>query len=320
MQILSMLFMVVALLAAPVAWAQAYPARPVRVIVPFSVGGAVDIVTRLVCQKLTVVWGQPIVVDNRTGASGNIGGNLAAKATPNGYTLFMTSGSVVTANQHLFKKMPFNPSRDFSPVTKVASGPQALVVNPNFPAKNVEELIALAKIKPQSILFGSLGFGTQIHLAGVNFIHKAGIDVTHVPYVKLAALITDILGNQSHVAMLNLPAAIAFVKHGKLRALAVTSKERTSQLPDVPAVAETLPGFENSGWSGIMVPTGTPQAIVHKIYRDVAKVLESEDVRQRMGDLGMIPVGDSPMVFARAIREESARWEMIIRERKLQLD
>jgi len=306
--------------AATVASAQNFPTKPVRVIVPFSAGGATDIVTRVAAQKLTDVWGQTIVVDNRAGASGNIGGELAAKATPDGYTLFMTSGSIVTANQHLFKKMPFNPEKDLVAVINVASGPQALVVNPSFPAKNVKELIAMAKAKPKGITFGSAGFGTQTHLAAENFIYTAGIDVVHVPYKGEAPAIGDLLGGQIQFVTPNLAAAIAFVRQGRLRALGVTSKQRSAQLPDVPAIAETLPGFENLGWFGFMAPAGTPKGIVDKINKDTAKALQSEDVRKRLEDLGMVPAANTPAEFAKAIKEESVRWAKIIHERKLQVN
>lgn len=320
MQIMKWIALLGALLAAGGAWAQNYPSKPVRVIVPFSAGGATDIVARIVGQKLTDIWGQTVVVDDRAGASGNIGGDLAAKSTPDGYTLFMTSGSIVTANQYLFKKMPFDPEKDLVAVTNVASGPQALVVNPNFPAKSVKELIAMAKAKPKSMTFGSAGFGTQTHLAAENFIYSAGIDAVHVPYKGEAPAITDLVGGQIQFVTPNLAAAIAFVKQGKLRALGVTSKTRSSQLPDVPAIAETLPGFENLGWFGFMVPAGTSKAIIEKVQKDTAKVLQSADVRKRLADLGMAPVANSPAEFAKAIKEESARWAKIIRERKLQVN
>ena len=320
MRIMKWIALLGALLAAGGAWAQNYPSKPVRVIVPFSAGGATDIVARIVGQKLTDIWGQTVVVDDRAGASGNIGGDLAAKSTPDGYTLFMTSGSIVTANQYLFKKMPFDPEKDLVAVTNVASGPQALVVNPNFPAKSVKELIAMAKAKPKSMTFGSAGFGTQTHLAAENFIYSAGIDAVHVPYKGEAPAITDLVGGQIQFVTPNLAAAIAFVKQGKLRALGVTSKTRSSQLPDVPAIAETLPGFENLGWFGFMVPAGTSKAIIEKVQKDTAKVLQSADVRKRLADLGMAPVANSPAEFAKAIKEESARWAKIIRERKLQVN
>ena len=308
-----------ALIAASAA-AQNYPSKPVRVIVPFSAGGATDIVARLVSQKLGDTWGQQVVVDNRAGAGGNIGGELAARSAPDGYTLFMTSGSIVTANQHIYRKMPFNPEKDLVPVTNVASGPQALIVTPTFPPRTVKELITLAKARPKEITFGSAGFGTQTHLAAENFLHAARIEILHIPYKGEAPAVVDVMAGQVQIATPNLAASINFIQQGKLRALGVTSKARVPQLPNVPAIAETLPGFENLGWFGFMVPAGTPREIVDKIYRDTAKALESADVKSRFEGLGMAPVGDSPADFAKYMREETGRWARIVRERKLQLD
>jgi len=309
-----------AIVIASTAFGQTYPTHPVRVIVPFSPGGATDIVTRVVAQKLNEVWAQTVVVDNRAGASGNIGGDLAAKANPDGYTLFMTSGSIVAANPHLFKHMPFNPQKDLAPVTNVASGPQAIVVNPSFPAKTLKDFIAAAKAKPRGYTYGSAGVGTQTHLAAENFLYTAGIDLLHVPYKGEAPAVVDLIAGQIHMVTPNLSAAIAFIQQGKLRALAVTSKERVKQLPDVPAAAETLPGFENLGWFGFMVPAGTPKVIISKIQQDTAKALQSPDIKARFEQIGMVPVGNTPDVFARAISLESQHWAKIVRERKLQVE
>ena len=308
------------LFAATAFAADSYPVRPVRIVVPFSPGGATDIVARLVAQKLNEAWGQSMIVDNRAGAGGNIGGDIAAKANPDGYTLFMTSGSIVTANQHMYAKMPFSPEKDLVAVTSVASGPQVLVVHPSAPAKNLKEFIAQAKAKPKSMTYGSAGVGTQTHLAAENFIYTAGIDVTHIPYKGEGPAVTDLVGGQIQFVTPNLSAAIAFINTGKLRALGVTSKERSGQLPTVPAIAETLPGFENLGWFGFMVPTGTPKAVIDKINADTVKVLAGPDLRKRFSDIGMVPVGNSPQDFARDIKAESARWEKIIKERKLQVN
>lgn len=309
-----------ALLASTAVGAQGFPNKPVRIIVPFSAGGATDIVTRVVAQKLTEIWGQTLVVDNRAGAGGNIGADLAAKSLPDGYTVFMTSGSIVTANQHMYKTLPYNAEKDLVAVTNVASGPQAIVVNPSFPAKTVKDLIAMAKAKPKGVTFGSAGIGTQTHLAGENFIYSAGIDVIHIPYKGEAPAVSDLIGGQIQFVTPNLSAAINFVRSGKLRALAVTSKERSKQLPEVPAVAETLPGFENLGWFGFMVPAGTPRAVVTKIHDDTVAALKDPAIAKRFEDLGMVPVGNSSEAFAKAIKEESGRWAKIIKERKLQVN
>ena len=300
--------------------AQVFPAKAVRIIVPFSPGGATDIVTRLVAQKLSEVWGQQVVVDNRAGAGGNIGGELVARSAPDGYTIFMTSGSIITANQHIYKKMPFDPAKDLVPVTNVASGPQVLIVTPSFPPKTIKELIALAKAHPYQISYGSAGFGTQTHLAAENFLYAAKIEVLHVPYKGEAPAIVDTMAGQVPLSTPNLAAAINYIQQGKLRALGVTSKHRSPQLPAVPAVAETLPGFENLGWFGFVVAAGTPKEIIDKIYRDTGKLLEAADIKSRFDGLGMVPVGNSPAEFTRYVHEETDRWAKIVRERKLQVE
>ena len=300
--------------------AQNYPSRPVRVVVPFAPGGATDIVTRVVAQKLTESWGQTVVVDNRAGAGGNIGADIVAKATPDGYTLLMTSGSIVTANPYIFRKLQYSPDKDLVAITNVASGPQIVAVNPGMAAKTLKDFIALAKAKPRTMTYGSAGVATQTHLAAENFLFTAGIDIVHVPYKGEGPALTDLLGGQIQMVTPNLSAAIGFVQQGKLRALAVTSKERVRQLPDVPAAAETLPGFENLGWFGFVAPAGVSKAVIDKVYQDTVKVLQSPDIRARFEQLGMVPVGNAPGDFAKAIREESVRWAKIIRERKLQVE
>jgi tripartite-type tricarboxylate transporter receptor subunit TctC len=304
-------------LSSPLVLAQNYPAKPVRIIVPFPAGGATDIVTRVLGQKLSEAWGHQVIVDIRAGAGGNIGGELAARAAPDGYTLFMTSGSIVTANQHIYRKMPFDPAKDLVPVTNVASGPQVLVVTATFPPRTVKDFIALAKARPREIAFGSAGFGTQTHLATENLIYNTGIDVLHVPYKGESLALTDVIAGQVQFATPNMAAAINYIQQGKLRALGVTSRVRAPQLPAVPAIAESLPGFENLGWFGLMAPTGTPREVIEKVYRDSEKVLALPDIKSRFDGLGMAPVGNSPVEFAKAIREETERWGKIVRERKL---
>ncbi|MEK7361156.1 MAG: tripartite tricarboxylate transporter substrate binding protein [Pseudomonadota bacterium] len=299
------------------AFAQGYPNKSVKIIVPFPPGGATDIVTRLVAQKLTEVWGQSVIVENRSGAGGNIGGEAAATSTPDGYTLFMTSGSIVTANQHIYKKMPFDPARDLLPITNVASGPQVIVVHPSFPAKNLKEFINAARAKPGVLNFGHAGIGTQTHLAAENFLFAANLNVISIPYKGEGPAMTDLVANQINMVTANIPGAIGFINQGKLRALAVTGKQRSPQMPDVPTVAETLPGFENIGWFGLMAPAGTPKEVLDKVHRDTAKILDTTEMRARFYVLGMAPVGNTPAQFADAIREETARWAKVVRERKI---
>ena len=299
------------------AWAQGYPAKAVKIIVPFAPGGATDIVTRILAQKLTETWGQSVIVENRSGAGGNIGGEAAAKSTPDGYTLFMTSGSIVTANQYIYKKMAFDPAKDLMPITNVASGPQVIVVHPSFPAKTLKEFIAAARAKPGALNFGHAGIGTQTHLAAENFLFAANLNVVSIPYKGEGPAMTDLVANQINMVTANIPGAIGFINQGKLRALAVTGKQRSPQMPNVPTVAETLPGFENIGWFGLMAPAATPKDVLDKVYRDTAKILDSTELRARFYVLGMVPVGNTPAQFADAIREESARWAKVVRERKI---
>jgi tripartite-type tricarboxylate transporter receptor subunit TctC len=297
--------------------AQAWPTKTVRIVVPFAAGGATDVVARLLAQKLGETWGQSVVVENRAGAGGNIGADVVAKSPPDGYNLLMTSGSIVTANPYMYKTMPFDAARDLVAITNVASGPQVIAVTPSFPAKDLREFIAYAKANPKKVNMGSAGVGTQTHLAGENFAHAAGIDVTHVPYKGESAAMIDLIGGQIQMATPNLGGAINHIQQGKLRALAVTSSQRSPQMPDLPAVAEVLPGFENAGWFGLMAPAGTPPEVIDRVYRDSAKILNSEEFRTKLGQQGMVPVANSPQDFAQAIREESARWAKVISERGL---
>jgi tripartite-type tricarboxylate transporter receptor subunit TctC len=297
--------------------AQSWPSKPVKIVVPFAAGGATDVVARLLAQKLGETWAQSVLVENRAGAGGNIGADAVAKSPGDGYTLLMTSGSIVTANPHMYKVMPFDAARDLVAITNVASGPQVIAVSENVPAKDLKELIALAKSQPKGVNFGSAGIGTQTHLAAENFAFSAGVELTHVPYKGESAAITDLIGGQIQLATPNLGAAIGFIQQGKIRALAVTSRERSPQLPEVPSASEVLPGFENAGWFGLMAPAGTPRDVIDRIHRDSAKILLSDEFRAKLALQGMVPIANSPADFAAAIREESARWARVIRERGL---
>jgi len=307
-----------AALAPSLASAEAWPARPVRIIVPFAAGGATDVVARLLAQKLNEAWGQGVVVEDRPGAGGNIGADVVAKSTPDGYTLLMASGSIVTANPFMYKSMSFDPAKDLAPITNVASGPQVIAVAKSVPAKTLREFIAYVKANPGKVNYGSAGVGTQVHLAGENFAYAAGLDMTHVPYKGEASALSDLVGGQIQMVPANLGAAINLVKGGEIRALAVTSRARSSELPGVPAVDEVVPGFENAGWFGLMAPAGTPREVIEKVYRDTAKALQGEAFKVALAKQGMTPVGNSPAAFQAAIRDETARWAKVIHERHLQ--
>ena len=308
---------VAALALTPALAADPWPSKPVKIIVPFAAGGATDVVARLLGQKLGDAWNQPVVVEDRAGAGGNIGGDAVAHSPPDGYTLLMTSGSIVTANPYMYRSMSFDPAKDLVGITNVATGPQVIAVANNVPAKTLAEFIAYVKANPGKVNFGSAGVGTQTHLAAENFAYTAGLQMTHVPYKGEAAALTDLVGGQIQMVTPNLGGAINLIKGGKIRGLAVTSRDRSAELPDVPAAAETIPGFENAGWFGLMAPTGTPRDVVEKIYRDSAKILQSAEFKAQLAKQGMVPVGNSPADFQAAIREESKRWEKVIKERGL---
>ncbi|MFN4900457.1 MAG: Bug family tripartite tricarboxylate transporter substrate binding protein [Betaproteobacteria bacterium] len=298
--------------------AQAFPNKPVRLIVPFVAGGATDIVARLVAQKLSAAWGQPVVVENRGGAGGNIGADAVAKSPADGYTILVTSGSIVTVNPHMYAKMPFDAKKDLAPITNLASGPQVLVVHPAVPAKNVKELVALAKSKPGQLNFGSAGIGSQVHMAAEAFVYAAGIEAQHIPYKGEAVAFTDLAGGQVQFMVGNIAGATGHIQSGRIRALGVTSAKRSPQLPDVPTVAEAgLPGFENTGWFGFMAPAGTPKPIIDKIHADTVKVLADQEVKDRLTQLGMAPVGNSPADFTKEIAVEYERWGKVVTARKI---
>jgi tripartite-type tricarboxylate transporter receptor subunit TctC len=300
-------------------WSQDYPTKPVRIVVPFAAGGATDIVTRLLAQKLNETWKQSVLVETRGGAAGNIGAAEVARAAPDGYTLLMTSGSIVSANQHIYKNMGFDPAKDLVPITGVASGPQVVVVHPDFAAKTLKELIDMAKAKPGSLNYGHAGIGSQTHLAAENLLHTAKIDMTNIPYKGEGPAVTDLVAGQINMVTSNLPAAIGFIQQGRLRALAVTSRARIKQLPDVPAAAETLPGFENLGWFGLMAPANTPKNVIDRVYLDTAKALDTTEMRARLFVQGMGPMNTTPEQFAKLIRDDTARWEKVVRERKIEV-
>ncbi|OGA39926.1 MAG: hypothetical protein A3G24_11480 [Betaproteobacteria bacterium RIFCSPLOWO2_12_FULL_62_13] len=310
----------VVLLGAPFVAAQGFPAKPVRMVLPFSPGGATDILARIAGQALSEAWGQSVIVDNRPGAGGAIAGSLVTRANPDGHTLYMPSGTIVTANPHIYPKLPYNPGKDLVPITNLASSPQVIVVQPGFAARTVKDLIAMAKAKPKTITFSSAGVGSQTHLAAESLAFAAGIDATHVPYKSGGLAANAVLSGEVNLTTANVPVAVGHINQGRLRALAVTSRARIRQLPDVPTVADTIPGFENLGWWALMAPRGTPKVVIEKIQRDVVKMLQSPDMRARLDQLGMDPIGSSPAQFARQLRQESEQWAKIVRERGLRVN
>lgn len=299
------------------AQAQSWPQKPVKFIVPFPPGGATDISARLLGEQLSRIWGQQVIIENRGGAGGGVGAAEAARATPDGYTLFFPSGSVVTANQHIYAKMAYNPEKDFVPVTNVVSGPQVLIVPASSPFKTVKDLIDHAKANPGKLNFGHAGIGSQTHLAAENFVYQAKIQAQAVPYKGEGPGIAALVGSETDFFLGNMAAAIGHINGGRLRALGVTSKGEAPQLPGVPAIAKTVPGFENAGWFGIVAPTGTPNEIVQKVYRDTKQALGDSRMKARFYAQGLAPVGNSPEEMAKALKEETALWANVVRERKI---
>ncbi len=305
------------LLVSGAAFGQSWPQKPVKFIVPFPPGGATDISARLLGERLTKIWGQTVIIENRGGAGGGVGAVEAARAAPDGYTLFFPSGSVMTANQHIYEKLAYDPVKDFVPVTTVVSGPQVLVVPASAPWKTVAELIAAAKAQPGRLTFGSAGIGSQTHLAAENFVATAGIDAVHVPYKGEGPGLAALVGGETSFLVTNIAAALVHIRSGRLRALGVTSKTEFAQLPGVPPIAKTLPGFENSGWFGIVAPTGTPRPIIDKVYRDTRQALQDPELKVRFSAQGLEPVGNSPEAMGKAMREETQLWARVVKQRNI---
>ncbi|HEX4332387.1 MAG TPA: tripartite tricarboxylate transporter substrate binding protein [Usitatibacter sp.] len=310
-------FLVVSLLAlfaGPACAQDTWPSKPVRIIVPFAAGGVADLVPRLVGQKLSEKWGQPVVVENKAGAAGNIGMGEGARAAPDGYTLVLAPTGNLTVNQFLFK-LPFDTAKDLAPVTVLATSPNVLVVNPSVPAKTFGELIAYAKANPGKLNFASPGAGSGAHLAGELLNIDAGIQAQHVPYKGLAPAVADLLGGQVQMMFAGISTVIQYVKNGKLVALAIASPKRSPQLPDVPTVAESgLPGFDVTSWYGLVTRAGTPPAIIEKVQRDAAEALRDPEVRNKLASLGLEPVGNTPAQFGEMISAESRKWGDIVRK------
>jgi tripartite-type tricarboxylate transporter receptor subunit TctC len=317
MALKKLLAFAIALSMSAVVQAQSWPTKPVRFIVPFPPGGATDISARLLGQKLTEIWGQQVVIENRGGAGGGVGAAEAAKMTPDGHNFFFPSGSVVTANQHIYAKLNYDPEKDFVPVTNVVSGPQVLIVPANSPFKTVKDLIDHGKANPGKLTFGHAGIGSQTHLAAENFVYQAKIDAVSVPYKGEGPGIAALVGGETSFFLGNMAAAIGHINGGRLRALGVTSLAEAPQMPGVPPIAKTVPGFENTGWFGIVAPRGTPPEAIERMYQDVKKALGDTQMKARFFAMGLAPVGNSPAEMAKALKEETKLWAEVVRERKI---
>jgi len=298
-----------------------YPAKPARIVVPIGAGSSMDIVGRLLAQKLTETWGQTVIVDNRAGAGGNIGAELVAKSAPDGYTILFASSSFAIAPAY-YRKLPYDALRDFEAVTQLSSRNNVTTVSPSSPATSVKELIALAKAKPGQLTFGSGGgSGSSDQMAGELFKLLAGVDIVHVPYKSGPQAMNDLIGGQMSVYFGGIPVQLPMIKAGKVRALATSGLKRSSQMPDVPTMAEAgVPGYEMDVWYGLFAPRGTPKAVIEKIAADAIRIMQAPDMRERWNSVGVDPAGTTPAEFARQYRAEIGKWAKVVTAAKLAPD
>lgn len=307
--------------AASAAEAKNFPTKPVRMVVPFGAGSISDILARTISVRMSESFGQQVVVDNRPGAGGNIGSDVVAKAPPDGYTILLGAASVLAINSSLFANMPFDQATAFAHITQVSSNTNVLVVNPALPAKSVKELIAYGKSNPGKLTFASSGAGGSIHLSGELFKSMAGIDMVHVAYKASPLAHIDIMGGQVQLMFDGMPTALPQVKAGRLRALGVTAAKRAAQLPDLPTIAEAgLPGYEAVGWFGFAAPAATPKDVVNRLNKEIVRILNLPEVRERLLAIGAEPVGSSPEAFSKFVKAEMAKWGGIVKRLDLKLD
>ena len=310
------LLLLLALAAFPV-HAQ-YPGKPLRLIVPFAPGGSTDIFARLIAERAQAPLGQPVVVENKAGAAGNIGANEVAKAAPDGYTLLMATTGVMAINNALYKSMTYDAAKELEPVLFVASITNVLIVPPDFPAKSVAELVALAKKEPGRLSFASSGAGSSTHMSAELFKSMSGTDILHIPYKGSGQALPDLMSGRVSMMFENAPGAVSHIKSGKVRALAVTGLKRASALPELPTIAESgVPGYESLSWSGIAVPAGTPRAVIERLNKDLNAVLAAPEMRAKLTEQGAETMGGPPEAFASHVRAEREKWSRLIREKNI---
>ncbi len=301
------------------AQAQEYPSKPVRIVAPFAAGGSADLIPRIVGERLSAMWGQPVIVENRPGAGGNIAAEYVYRAEPDGYTLLSSPPSTLIINQYLYANLSYDQSL-WVPVSVMVAVPNVLLVNPKVAAKSVQELIAYAKANPDKLNYASQGSGTTSHLTGEMFKTVAGVRIAHIPYKGSAPALTDLLAGQVEMMFDNLGVSMQHVRSGRLRALAVASQHRVASLPDVPAMSEVLPGFESVTWFGVVAPPKTPMPIAERISAAVAEALRSPDARKRLADLSAEPIGNTPAQMAAFMRKDAQRWREVIRSAGVKAD
>jgi tripartite-type tricarboxylate transporter receptor subunit TctC len=305
---------------APAQPVDAWPARPIRFILPFPPGGGTDILGRLIAERLTAGLGQPVVAENRGGAGGNVGAEAAAKSAPDGYTIVLVAPSLAISPS-LYSKLNYDPVKDFAPVSLVATVPNVMVTNPEVPAKTLGEFIRLAKSKPGEMNFGSGGSGTSNHLAGELFNIVAGVKLVHVPYKGVNLAMNDVLSGRVQLVVIGVPATVPYIKAGRLRALALVAPQRSPVLPDVPTATEAgLPQFDVTTWYGILAPSGTPRPVVMRLNTELARIMHSSELKEKLDALATDPVTSTPEEFASLIRSEIAKWAAVVREAGLKAD
>ena len=314
-------FIALTFAATGVAHGADFPAKPARIVVPIGAGSSMDIVGRVLAQKLTEAWGQTVIVDNRAGAGGNIGADLVAKSAPDGYTILFASSSFSIAPAY-YRKLPYDALRDFEAVTQLSSRNNVTTVSPSSPANSVKELIALAKSRPGQLTFGSGGgSGSSDQMAGELFKLLAGVDIVHVPYKSGPQAMNDLIGGQMSVYFGGIPVQLPMIKAGKVKALATSGLKRSSQLPDVPTMAEAgVPGYELDVWYGLFAPRGTPQAVIAKIAADAIRIMQAPDMRERWNAVGVEPAGTAPAEFSQQFRTEIDKWAKVVKAAKLAQD
>jgi tripartite-type tricarboxylate transporter receptor subunit TctC len=314
----ALIAMAVAITGAAIA--QPYPVKPVRVIVPYSPGGPLDDVMRVVGHHLTEMWGQSVLVDNRTGAGGSIGADFVAKAAPDGYTLLLGNAGPMTINPGLQKKLPYDVQRDFVPVTQMTASPMVLVVHPSLPVKSVPDLVRFAKSRPGQLVYASAGIGNLQHLGMEELQALAGIRMNHVPYKGAPPALIDVMSGQVQLMFANIVGVLQHIKSGKVRAIAVSSVKRAATLPDIPSVADTFPEFDATGWTGVFAPAGTSREIIARLHADITTVLARPDIRERFTDQGAEVIAGSPAQLAAFVLRESALYAKIIRSSGIKVD
>ena len=303
------------------AQAQPFPSKVVKIVVAYAPGGATDVVTRAVAQRLSPMWGQPVIIENKPGAGGGVGADYTAKAPADGYTIMGGTISTHAINASLYKSLPYDPVKDFAPITLVARVPNMLVVNPEVPAKNVAELIALMRANPAKYTFASSGNGTSQHLSGELFKTMAGVEMQHIPYKGSPPALQDVVGGQVTMTFDNITTAWPLAKGGKLRALAVTTAKRSSVAPEVPTLAESgLAGYEVGSWQGVFAPAGTPPEIVKRLNAEIVKIIRMPDVNEKLTALGAEPVGNTPEEFGTLVRAEVGKWADVVKKSGAKVD